>query len=332
MTQWRIRLDQTIAQFLDTHDARTQEHYDLQLRRLTDYLNRFPVEEITLRVLRDWQAWLEKRDRYMAHPLCPVEPGGLGDVSRRHAAIAIRKFFAWAHERGLWPDNPAADLPIPRVVKRLPRALTASQVEALLQACDVNTPIGRRDLAVLVTLIETGCRLTELITLRRDSVQFINDGTLLYITDWKTSREEPGFLLPDGTAVVRRYLADWPKVPRTGPLFVSMRLGREGKDALGVQGVDGIIKKAAAQARIDRALAHAHTLRHTMASLMTNNGAPARIVQVLAGWSDVRMLEVYTHHNVEGLQRAHQQWGPLVGVRVPQPPEEEGRQLRLPGL
>ncbi|HEC34391.1 MAG TPA: hypothetical protein ENI37_06710 [Chloroflexi bacterium] len=140
----------------------------------------------------------------------------------------------------------------------------------------------------------------------------------------------------DSAAVVKRYLADWPELQGTGPLFISMRWGQEHKMMpLGVQGVDGIVKKAARRAGIDRALAHPHIMRHTMASLMTNNGAPGRIIQILGGWSDVRMLEIYTDHLIEELQRAHWRWGPLAKIQVPQvPPGEKGgaTQLRLPGL
>ncbi len=217
---------------------------------------------------------------------------GLSEATVARRLAALRSFFGYQEdEAGAGPD-PTRHLSSPRLVRPLPRVLTVEQVEAMLAACPADDPVGLRDRAILELLYATGLRVSELVALTVD--------------DWDTSpprlrcrgKGEKERLIPVGRAAVRavdRFLAAGrprlvSRTPvRAGALFVNRRGA-----ALTRQSVWKLVKKYAALAAIVHEVTP-HTLRHSFATHLLENGADLRSVQEMLGHADISTTQIYTH-------------------------------------
>jgi len=211
-------------------------------------------------------------------------------IARRLAAL--RSFYAYLEERGDLTVDPTRYLVAPHWERPLPDVLTVSEVEALLAACDRRDPIGQRDVAILELLYATGLRVSELVALTVD--------------DW--GREPPRLrcrgkgdkerLIPVGRVAVgaveafvhggRIQLVSSAK--RNASALFPNRRGL----ALTRQGVWKLVRKYAQRAGIDREVTP-HTLRHSFATHLLENGADLRSVQEMLGHADISTTQIYTH-------------------------------------
>jgi integrase/recombinase XerD len=183
---------------------------------------------------------------------------------------------------------------------RFPTTLTEAQVEALLGAPDIDTPLGLRDRTMLELMYASGLRVTELVTLKTVEVG-LNEGVVRVMG--KGSKER---LIPFGEEAhgwIERYLRE------ARPAL----LGARASDALFVttraegmtrQQFWNIIKRHAAAADV-RAPLSPHTLRHAFATHLLNHGADLRVVQLLLGHTDISTTQIYTHVARERLKSLH---------------------------
>jgi integrase/recombinase XerD len=229
---------------------------------------------------------------------------GLGPRSVARAVHALRGFYRFAVREGALPADPMENLKAPRAFKALPRFLSASQVEALLEAPDAKTGLGVRDRAVLEVLYATGLRVSELIGLRPADVE-LSAGVL---TCFGKGRKER--LVPVGGEARRwleRYLVEVrPGLAASGApwLFLSSRGGR-----LSRMGLWGIVRRHAVSAGIEGRLTP-HVLRHSFATHLLENGADLRALQAMLGHADISTTQIYTHVTRERLRRVYDQFHP----------------------
>jgi integrase/recombinase XerD len=189
--------------------------------------------------------------------------------------------------------------------RQVPKTLTEAQVEALLAAPDVGTPLGLRDRAMLELMYASGLRVSELVGLTTLQVS-LNDHVLR--TFGKGSKER---LVPFGLEAgvwVQRYLQQArPAIlggQQTGDLFVTSRGQGMTRVAFWM-----IVKKHAHTAGIVISLSP-HTLRHAFATHLLNHGADLRAVQMLLGHADISTTTIYTHVACERLKAIHAQHHP----------------------
>jgi integrase/recombinase XerD len=201
--------------------------------------------------------------------------------------------------------NPASIIEAPRTLHRLPDFLSAQEVDTLLAACTGPSAEDVRDLAMLELLYATGLRVSELVNLKLREVN-LDSGYLM--TLGKGNKER---LVPIGESACQRvkdYLEGMRyRMDPAGQnrfLFLS-RLG----DAMSRQAFWNIIKKRAYQAGISKNISP-HTLRHSFATHLLENGADLRSVQVMLGHADLSTTQIYTHVTRERLKRLHQQIHP----------------------
>ena len=220
-------------------------------------------------------------------------------TSNRRLAV-FRRYFRWALREGRVSVDPTLKLAPARKPLRVPRTLGESQVEALLAAPDVSTPLGLRDRAMLELMYASGLRVSELVGLKTVYLS-LTDGALKIIG--KGSRER---LVPFGEearAWIVRYAADArPQLlgARTSDaLFVTAQGGPMSRQAFWL-----IVKKHARTAGIDAPLSP-HTLRHAFATHLLNHGADLRAVQLLLGHADISTTQIYTHVARERLRSLH---------------------------
>jgi integrase/recombinase XerD len=219
--------------------------------------------------------------------------------SNRRLAV-LKRFFQLALRQHHVAADPCLKLRSARQPQRLPKTMSEGQVEALLAAPDVSTPLGLRDRAMIELMYASGLRVSELVTLKSIEVG-MNEGVLRVTGKGSKTR-----LVPFGEeagAWMARYLADARSQILQGQiddaLFVTARGGPMTRQMFWT-----LIKKYALQAGITVRLSP-HTLRHAFATHLINHGADLRTVQLLLGHSDISTTTIYTHIARERLAQLH---------------------------
>ena len=212
----------------------------------------------------------------------------------------FKRYFRWALREQLIDADPTLQAAGRAQPLRVPKTLSEAQVEALLAAPDVGTPLGLRDRTMLELMYASGLRVSELVTLK--TVYLSLDEGALRVTG-KGSKER---LVPFGAeahAWVRRYLAEARaailKGQASDALFVTARGGPMTRQMFWK-----LIKQHARSAGIDAPLSP-HTLRHAFATHLLNHGADLRAVQMLLGHADISTTTIYTHVARERLKALH---------------------------
>ncbi len=222
-------------------------------------------------------------------------------ASQARYLATLRRFFRWQLARGRLAADPTLALANPGRPSRLPKVVSEKQVEALLAAPDVATPLGQRDRAMLETLYATGLRVSELVGLKLHEIS-LADGVLRVLG--KGSKER---LVPLGQTAIA-WIADYLKEGRVALLrgrhsdavFVTGR-----GDAMTRQAFWQLVKRHAPVAGIDAARLSPHMLRHAFATHLLNHGADLRVVQLLLGHADITTTQIYTHVARERLKALH---------------------------
>jgi len=218
---------------------------------------------------------------------------------------ALKRFFQFALREGLRGDDPASGLDSPKLPRSLPKSLSEAEVEALLEAPDVETSQGLRDRAMLETLYASGLRVSELVGLK--SVQVSLDMGVVRVLG-KGAKERLTPLGEEAVQWIARYQREArPQLLGAGKsdaLFVTARGGPMTRQAFW-----GLVKRHAAAAGISRAISP-HTLRHAFATHLINHGADLRVVQLLLGHADNSTTQIYTHVARERLKALHRKHHP----------------------
>jgi len=243
---------------------------------------------------------------------------GLGPASLGRALAALRGLHRFLVEEGLRPGDPTAELHAPPLPRRLPKALDEDEVLALLGAAEGDSPVDRRDRAVLEVLYGTGMRVSELAGL---SLADLGSDSGLVRVLGKGDKER---LVPLGRHAALS-LADW-LGPAGRTLVAPRRWARRG-DAEAVflntrggrlsrQGIWGVLKKRATAVALAGKV-HPHVLRHSCATHMLAHGADIRVVQELLGHASIATTQAYTRVSTEHLRRAYEQAHPrATGARA----------------
>jgi integrase/recombinase XerC len=206
----------------------------------------------------------------------------------------LRSFHRWLEKRSLIKANPMLMIRTPKQSKRLPKAIDVEQVEKLLSAPDDSNLLGARDRAILETLYSTGIRVSELVGINRSDV---DETAAALIVRGKGRRERIVPLGSHALAALRHYTAildaeqagSQHQREAGAPLFINKHGGR-----LSTRSVRRKVSKYLAQAGLDPNISP-HTLRHSFATHLLDNGADLRSVQELLGHQSLSTTQVYTH-------------------------------------
>jgi len=230
---------------------------------------------------------------------------GLATPSAARCLSAVRGFHKYLLIDGLSRTDPTENIETPRGWKRLPKTLNSSEVETLLDQPDRTTPRGLRDRAMLELLYATGLRASELVGLR---LQDVNLERGYVMTVGKGSKERTVPLGEVAMVRLKEYLA------RARPLLLK---GAEA-DALFVSSRKRQISRQMFWERIKQYVRKAgiiknvspHTLRHSFATHLLDNGADLRAVQAMLGHADISTTQIYTHVSRERLRQTHEKYHP----------------------
>ena len=243
----------------------------------------------------DLQAFLANR----------IEVARSSPRSTARLTSAMKRFYQFLLQERLIQQDPSARLESPKLTRGLPKSLSEADVEKLLDAPDLATPLGMRDKAMLETLYATGLRVTELTTLKVAQVSL--DMNVVRVIG-KGDKER---LVPMGETAadwIKRYLHEARPLilggQKTGDLFVTQRGA-----AMTRQMFWHTVKNQALRAGIHTPISP-HTLRHAFATHLINHGADLRVVQLLLGHADITTTQIYTHVARERLKALHAQHHP----------------------
>jgi integrase/recombinase XerD len=254
---------------------RTVDAYRRDLADLAEHLGGSPASAGTEQI-ESWLAALRARGQAPS------------SIARR--AAAARSFYRHLVALGLRADNPAADVDLPRRRTRLPRTLSLSEVERLIDAANGVAPRALRDRALVELLYGAGLRVSEAVTLERGGVDLENR---LVRCVGKGDKERVVPLGTQAAEAVRRYLARGrPYLDRRHrpELFLNAQGG-----PLTRAGAFLVLRRLAGKAGLDPTRIHPHLLRHSFATHLLEGGADLRSVQEMLGHADLGTTELYTH-------------------------------------
>ena len=267
------------------------------LRRLIRWLDERGIQrpqEVTRPILERYRRFLYHYRKESGEPL--------SFATQAQRLIPIRGFFKWLARENHILSNPASELELPRVHRKLPaHILTPEEIEAVMAQTLLHRELGLRDRAILETLYSTGLRRSELIHLKLYDIDLKN-GSLL-VRQGKGSKDR---YVPLGSRAVqwlRRYLEEVrPEIviePDEGWLFLHAFGEPFGKNRL-----SDMIKKHLHAAGVTKPGA-AHLFRHAMATHMLTNGADIRFIQAILGHAQLTTTEIYTHVSIAKLKEVH---------------------------
>jgi integrase/recombinase XerD len=264
--------------------------------------------------LAAWAAWLARRRKTLEGVDRGDVEAWLADQFRDKARAtsiarrlsALRRFYRLELERGAVREDPTVRVRPPKRPRRLPKNLAERDVEALLDAPQVSTPLGLRDRAMLETLYATGLRVSELVGLKLGQVSL--DAGVVRVLG-KGSKERLVPLGDEAIDWIQRYLADArPGLAggaKAAHVFLTAR-----RAPLTRQAFWHLVKRYGAIAGLPAASLSPHVLRHAFATHLLNHGADLRVVQLLLGHADITTTTIYTHVARERLKRLHAQHHP----------------------
>ncbi|MFD2611945.1 site-specific tyrosine recombinase XerD [Paenibacillus gansuensis] len=258
----------------------TLESYE---RDITKYIEFLAKEGIT--------AWEQVTKAQIISYMLKLRQLGRASATISRTLIAVRSFHQFLVRERITAGDPTLNMETPRQEKRLPKVLSIAEVETLLEAPETSTPAGLRDKAMLEVLYATGIRVSELISLDVDSVN-LPMGFVRCIGKGSKERIIPlGRIAGECLDVYIQTMR--PQLLKSNRDEPSLFLNHHGA-RLTRQGFWKIIKKHAKEVSIMKEITP-HTLRHSFATHLLENGADLRAVQEMLGHADISTTQIYTH-------------------------------------
>jgi site-specific recombinase XerD len=294
------------------------------------YLERFlmannlstTVNEIRAEELRQFIVYLKEQPRFFNHRFTKPQTSHLSGHTVNGYLRALRAFWSWLERENFIEVSPFVRLKIPKAPKKVIPIFTEEQLHRLFAAIDTTSPIGYRDFTIILTLIDTGIRCSELINLRLTDVNL--ESRLLKV--WGKGNKER--LVPIGVKVQKaiwKYLNIYrpePASPRYDHVFLTCDGHPLTKDRL-----ESIIERYGKKANITGVRVSPHTFRHTMAVAFLRNGGDVFSLQRIFGHSQLEVLKGYVNLAQADISRVHAKNSPAdnLELKIPRPPKGKSR-------
>jgi integrase/recombinase XerD len=294
-------LSEMIKQFLRSRISKSPEtirQYDRNLRDFRNWCVSEGVEVLSPDVLTDFMAYLEQVDeRWSNHPTKPPKKGGYSVATIHGYGRTLKVFFRWAHKKGFFDKDLAAELELPRLPRQVPRGIASGDLLEILEVAQDNP----RDYAFAVFLADTGCRIAEVCCLQVSAL-----------------------LLDVGLAIVRGKGGDQRICPIKPMTVQALRVwlehrndgdspwvfpGRYG-DALTESGGYLLIKRLAGKANVKEHW-NPHAWRHGFAREWLMSGGDMASLQDSLGHSDIQVTKMYSPYKIADLKKKHEKHSPL---------------------
>jgi site-specific recombinase XerD len=298
--------------------ANTIALVEASTRYLCEFLNDHglstAINEIHAAELRGFIVALQNRQRFAHHPLTKPQEECLSGHTVNAYARSLRAFFSWTEVEGLIEENPFTRIRIPRAPKKIMPTFTEAQIISLMESVDTSTPEGFRNWSILLTLLDTGMRVSELTGFK---VEDVNLEARLVKVLGKGCRER---LVPIGSRTQKafwRYLTLCRPEPAT-PRYKQFFLTKDGRP-LTKDRVEAIVERCCRRAGITGVRASPHTFRHTFAVMFLRNGGDVFTLQRIMGHSTLDVLRIYVNMAQADINEAHRRCSPADNIDLKLP-------------
>jgi tyrosine recombinase XerC len=238
-------------------------------------------------------------------------------VARKLATL--RSFYKFCVRRSYLKANPLATIRMPKQEKRLPKFLTVAEINQLLQTPDPTTMLGARDRAMLEVMYSTGIRVSELVALNVDDVDFTSQ-LVRVLGKGKKQRNAP--IGPTALGAISRYIELRRADVRSSTFDQTALFVNKHGQRLSTRSVRRKLDKYLAMSGLDPSISP-HTLRHSFATHMLEKGADLRSVQELLGHQSISTTQVYTHLTAERMKKSYDESHPRAETNHPQSPTSD---------
>ncbi len=288
------------AEIEKNQSMKTIVNYQHYLMRFVDFAGMIRPEQITLQVIRKYRLYLNRINDKRAQPL--------GKKTQSYHIIALRAFLKYLLKMDI-PTLSPEKIDVGKMPQRSVEFLQKDELDRLLATITTEKTSGLRDLAIVELLYSTGLRVSELVGLDRDKIDLVRKE---FMVRGKGSKTRIVFISDQAKKVLENYLAT--RQDTWKPLFINYRHPRTtGSTALGENrrltalSVQNMIRKYAEKAGIIKHVTP-HTLRHSFATHLLQNGADIRSVQELLGHASITTTQVYTHLTNTRLREIHEKY------------------------
>ena len=272
----------------------TAHSYKTDIEKLFKYLEKNGIDSIT-----------QIQPNHLSDFVVDLNISGLSIKSINRCIVSIKQFFKYLLLENVLIKDPTVDLIAPKMKRSIPDVLSLEDIEKILSAPDISTFEGLRDSAMLEVLYASGLRVTELVDL---TLSDLNQEHGYLVVFGKGSKER---LVPIGQTSLKK-IKDYLSLSRpnlikdkiSDYLFITRRGSNFTR-----QGFWKIVKNYSNKVGIKKSISP-HTIRHSFATHLLENGADLRTIQVLLGHSDISTTQIYTHVEGKRLKEIHEKFHP----------------------
>ena len=316
----QIKVEQeakNLSEFIDYYDIcnraedkspKTVDWYNANLKCFHNYLKirHLPdtLDDIDIKVLRQYVLYLLKKNKYQGHPITPEKQEPLSASSVHGHVRTLRAFFSWLVSEGLIVTNPAKDLKPPKVYQKIVSTLSDDEIRTILAVFTPMHSSNARNQTLFMLMIDTGLRMGELINLKMNDVH-MNEGLLKVIGKGKKERIVP--MGSNAQRALQRYLFRYRPKPFNSSIdnvFLSI-MGKQLTD----NSVKLIFSRLVKRSGVSRL--HAYLCRHTFATRFLVNGGDVFTLQQILGHSTLEMVRRYVNLASNHVAIQHQKFSPL---------------------
>ena len=272
----------------------TRSAYERDLRKFVDWLAETVMapKDVTTEQLRTYIQHLAKE--------------GVAATTQTRVRSTLRMFYRWYNETMGILANPMEDIGAPRQPSRLPVYLSEAEISKMFESIERGAEGGERDFMMLELMYATGVRVSELISIRLRDID-LEGGVMRVLGKGDKERLVP--LHDEVIQVLKRYIHEVRVHQHIDPQYSDhLLLNRYGRN-LSRQSVFKRLKHIAAQSGIQKTIGP-HTIRHTFATHLVQNGADIRVVQSLLGHESITSTEIYTHLESRQLEETLKRYHP----------------------
>ncbi len=267
-----------------------------------------PIEQMGPAELRAYLLYLQKADRWSGHPNIGQGKGPLSPFSIQGHARAVKALWGWLEREGHIQTNRLAKFPLPKVPVKPVDILSMDQIQELLGQIDRLTPTGARHFLIVLLLIDTGLRISELVSITLSNVD-LTGGFIKVVGKGQKTRFVP--LSPETRREISRYLkVSRPRLTPSDSHYLYLFATPDG-GPISVNSVQQYLRRLATSAGLDGVRVTPHVLRHSFASAYIANGGNPFTLKEILGHTTLAMTMRYVHLQPSDLQAQHAMFSPV---------------------
>ena len=268
-----------------------------------------PITELGREEVRGYIQHMQNSKRWPKRVYQDSDPGKLSPFTIQGRIRGLRAFWSWLYREAHIDSNPLAGLPLPKVPKNMIVILGKEQIIKLLKAIDKYTPLGARNYLILLLLIDTGLRISELTCIKMTDIN-LTQGCIKVVGKGQKERIVPF------SSLTRKELTKYTNHYRLSLCGIdsSYLFSTKGGDNISVNSVQQMIKRLAMKAGLQNVKCHPHIFRHTFATMFSIKGGSPEILQLIMGHESFQTTQKYLHPQPQDLRKQHMQYSPVADL------------------